>query len=119
MKDIFLRAHTVAPVKRRTRRRIDNGPRWPHTVLIFDTETTIDTRQTLTFGAFRRGNLVGDAYKCIEEGLFYADDISPGDRRILDEYVRHAHADLGIKSFPPKLALTLYSQSAFIEKCLS
>lgn len=118
MQDIFLRAHTVAPMRKRRRKRIDAASRWPHSVLVLDTETTIDTRQTLTFGAYRRCELVGDTYKCVEEGLFYGDDASAEDRRVLEEYVRRQHPDLGVKSFPPKLTLPLYSRAAFVEKCL-
>ena len=83
---------------------------------MFDTETTIDTRQELTFGAYRRCELVGDAYVCAEEGLFYADDASAEDRRLLDAYVRREDADVRTKSFPSRLRLKLYSRSTFIEK---
>ena len=115
--DIFLRAHTVAPAKRKRRKPVDIIPKWPKSVLVFDTETTTDTSQTLTFGAYRRCELVGDSYKCVEEGLFYPDDASADDRRLLEDYVGRERPDIGVKSFPPKLALTLHSRALFIEKC--
>ena len=77
--DIVLRAHTVAPArakrerKRQRQRAVD---RWPQTALVFDTETTTDTEQALTFGSFRCCVLRDDEYRCVEEGLVYADDAS-------------------------------------------
>jgi hypothetical protein len=44
-------------------------------VLVLDTETTTDARQALTIGAFRFCRDIGERYVCIEEGLFYADEI--------------------------------------------
>ena len=73
--DIFLRAHTVPlPRRKRSHRTRKNVPKWPEWVLVFDTETTTDTSQTPTFGAYRYCQLVGDAYECVEEGLFYPND---------------------------------------------
>ena len=117
--DIYLRAHTVPPAKVRRQR---GGPgtgsveRWPRAALVFDTETTTDTSQSLTFGAFRCCLLVGNEYRCIEEGLFYGDDAPAHDREVLREYVRREHADLGMTAFPPKFRLSLLSRSEFIER---
>jgi hypothetical protein len=84
--------------------------------LVFDTETTTDTAQTLTFGAFRCCVLRDDEYRCVEEGLFYADDASQQEKHVLDQYAGHEHADLGVKSFPPKLTIGVHSRAAFVEK---
>ena len=46
--------------------------RRPHRMLVFDTETRTDTAQALTFGSYR----YYEHGKCLEEGLFYADDLS-------------------------------------------
>ena len=46
--------------------------RRPHQMLVFDTETRTDTAQALTFGSYR----YYEHGKCLEEGLFYADDLS-------------------------------------------
>ncbi|MFI5109045.1 MAG: hypothetical protein ACHP78_09395 [Terriglobales bacterium] len=112
--DIFLRAHTVAP--RKPWQEPEKVPTWPDRVLVFDTETTIDTRQELTFGAYRVCQLVDGNYLCSEEGLFHADDLDAGQRRILKTYVGSELASIGVKSFPPKLDLKLYRRSKFVEK---
>jgi DNA polymerase type B, organellar and viral len=112
--DIFLRAHTTQSKKRRQRR--PPGPPWPEYVLVFDTETTTDTQQRLTIGTFRRCRLVRNAYICVEEGLFYADDVGTQERRTLDRYIRDHDAAIGVKSFPPKRKLSLHTRSDFVEK---
>jgi hypothetical protein len=112
--DIFFRAHTVTPEKNRK-----NGvqpSKWSEYTLIFDTETTTDTSQSLTFGAYRfcRGNS-NSAYTCLEEGLFHADDINSRSLKIMQEYVRNNAPDTP-KDGPDKLSL--YSRSEFVEKVL-
>src|SRR4051794_5740411 len=58
-----------------SRRKGRPEPRWPDTVLIFDTETTIDELQNLTFGTYRYARWTADRQlTCVEEGLLYADD---------------------------------------------
>jgi hypothetical protein len=112
--DIFFRAHTVTPEKNRK-----NGvqpSKWSEYTLIFDTETTTDTSQSLTFGAYRfcRGNS-NSAYTCLEEGLFHTDDINSRSLKIMQEYVRNNAPDTP-KDGPDKLSL--YSRSEFVEKVL-
>ena len=67
-RDIFVRAHTSS----RTRNPRDHrwSRKWPRYCLIFDTETTLDSVQTLNFGSYRRCKLAGDKYLCVEEGIF-------------------------------------------------
>jgi hypothetical protein len=51
--------------------------------LVFDTETRVDATQALMFGCYRailRG-------RCIEEGLFYGEDLSRKEIRALERYV--------------------------------
>jgi hypothetical protein len=112
--DIFLRAHTVAPGKQS--QKLPTGPKWPDRILIFDTETTIDTRQELTFGAYRLCQLVDGKYLCSEEGLFHVDDLDAGQHKILRTYVGNELASVEVKSFPPKLDLKLYPRWKFVEK---
>ena len=58
--EIYLRAHTVASKSKRTNNRDKASmPIWPDRILIFDTETTIDERQDLTFGVYRLCELNG------------------------------------------------------------
>src|SRR5215831_4742494 len=75
--DIFVRAHT------RVRTRIGRDRRWsakwPRHCLIFDTETTLDPTQKLNFGTYRRCVRVDDEYRCLQEGIFYRDDL-PGSQ---------------------------------------
>jgi hypothetical protein len=112
--DIFLRAHTVGPKKRPPRQRKD--PRWPNAVLVFDTETTLDTEQALTIGAYRRCRLVDGTYVCAEEGVFHADTIDGRQRAVLDAYMREETADIGITSFPPRLKLSRHSRAEFVKR---
>ena len=115
--DIYLRAHTVVQEKgERERKSQIKPPTWPDRVLIFDTETTIDTRQDLTLLAYRKCPLVGGRYVCSEEGLVYADDLELPQRGMLESYVSEKDATVEVKTFPPKLKLKLCSRSEFIEK---
>jgi len=115
--DIFVRAHTVASEKKQKKyKKGAEEPKWPDRVLVFDTETTIDTQQDLTFGAFTLGRLVGGKYFCSEEGLFHADNLDSPDRKVFEAYVAEKLADIEVKSFPPKLRLKVYSRSEFMEK---
>lgn len=71
----------LAKSKQGTRSR----KRWqcPDAMLVFDTETRTDATQRLTFGSYRF--LV--AGQCVEEGLFYGDDLPEKDRRVLERYL--------------------------------
>lgn len=62
----------------------------PQFMLVFDTETRIDAAQRLTFGSYR----YYEFNNCIEEGLFYGDDLPNADRTILEDYVRSHAADV-------------------------
>lgn len=57
--------------------------RCPDAMFVLDTETRIDATQGPTFGSYR---FIVDG-QCLEEGLFYADDLPDKDRRILERYV--------------------------------
>src|SRR5690242_249931 len=114
--DIFLRAHTVPPPKRNRRKPIASVPTWPKRVLVFDTETTTDTQQAPTFGAYRVCELIGDSYKTIEEGLFYPDDAPANHRHTLEVYAQGHAPDIAVRTFPPKVRLKLHSRAHFIEQ---
>lgn len=74
----------------------------PQAVLVFDTETTIDAMQPLTFGSWQayarpdsedelEGTPAWRDYQLIGQGLFYADDLEerdPEGLEVLREYVR-------------------------------
>ncbi|MGA2077173.1 MAG: hypothetical protein ABSH52_27085 [Terriglobia bacterium] len=115
--DIVVRAHTVIPKKKKKKRKNrDDIPKWPGSVLVFDTETTTDTWQDLTFGAYRLCQLIEGKYICSEEGLFYADRLGPCQVKVLQSYVATQLAEIEVRSFPPKLNLKLYSRSEFLEQ---
>ncbi len=112
--DIYFRAHTVTPEK--NRKHGAEPPKWSEHVLVFDTETTVDTSQSLTFGAYRFCEATPQGeYVCLEEGLFHAD--SPGSQslEILRNYLNSNSPDTP-KQSPGKLRLR--SRSEFIEKVL-
>jgi hypothetical protein len=52
-------------------------------MLVFDTETRTDATQSMTFGSYRF-ILAG---RCLEEGLFYGDDLPHQDLHVLQAYV--------------------------------
>ena len=74
----------------------DRKPRrFPH-LFIFDTESRTDAAQDLTFGSYR----VIIREQCVEEGLFYGNDLSPQEMRTLKRYVTTHKLDVrrnGIK----------------------
>ena len=85
---------------------------------MFDIETTTDTAQDLTLGAFRRCRLVRDRYVCVEEGLIRADAVNRAGMRVLDSYARRERPDIAVQMFPPRLALPVLSRADFVEKRL-
>src|SRR5438094_4648854 len=116
--DIFLRAIAIPKNEKKRNGKhkrsapSDNDPKWPEYALVFDTETRITADQSLTFGVYRLCKLVDGNYTLIEEGLFYADDLSAKERKVIEDYRRTAIAD--VKSFPPRFPL--YSRSEFMKK---
>jgi hypothetical protein len=82
-------------------------PRW---MLVFDTETRIDAAQALTFGSYR---FFEDGL-CLEEGLFFADDLAVADRAVLEAYVNTHPADTDRRKGIPELQLV--SRDAFLVK---
>lgn len=110
--DIFVRAHIPARMKNAWDRRW--SPKWPRHCLIFDTETTLDPAQTLTFGVFRRCKLVGSKYLCVKEGIFYGDDVSKLELQLLQRYKNNPHMLSAAEYFPAETELSLTSRAAFV-----
>src|SRR6266446_4425188 len=53
---------------------------WPQQILVFDTETTVDALQRLTFGSYRHLERGADGkVTLLEEGLFFEDALSQSD----------------------------------------
>ena len=89
--EIYLRCHTRV-LDEKPGRKWKNRRRPPDLryVLVLDTETTTDDKQSLNFGAYQfceadsQGN-----YVCLEEGLFHADNLDETQREVLRKYVRN------------------------------
>jgi lambda repressor-like predicted transcriptional regulator len=87
-------------------------------MLVLDTETTTDATQRLLFGSYR----FIDRSRCVEEGLFYPDDLSSDQLSILQDYVRTHRADT-VKRRPLKF-LTLreflkkFFTASYKDRCL-
>lgn len=112
--DIFVRAHAPLPSKKAWQRRVP--AKWPKFALIFDSETTLDPTQRLTFGCYCRCELNGGEYRCIEEGLFHADVLTPSDHRTLEKYVGNIENVPNARRSPPQLKLKLMTRTAFVNQ---
>ena len=80
-----VRVYPEPPVAEGDDSELTRARKWrcPRGMIIFDTETRVDTTQKLTFGSYR---IFRDGI-CYEEGLFYGDDLPEHDRRLLMDYV--------------------------------
>jgi hypothetical protein len=114
--DIFVRAHAPLPSKKLWRGF--QCAKWPSSALIFDTETKIGPTQKLTLGCFRLYELRRNSYFCVEEGLFFADDLGRGDRTVLERYAAHPLNVPKTEIFPPQLKLKLMSRNVFVREFL-
>lgn len=109
--DLLSLAVRVYPEPPKTKPRVRSEKTWrlPKAMLAFDTETRIDATQRLTFGSYR---FFVDG-RCLEEGLFYGDDLPAKDRGVLERYV-NAHkaevVDEGVQR------LQLLTRRQFVEK---
>jgi len=114
--ELFVRTHTV--VRQKRQRQGPSVANWPKRVLIIDTETTIDAKQKLTFGAYRHLKLTPVGYQCIEEGLFHSDDLDSLQVDVLKRYIGNPTnlPGIEIKMFPPKSRLPLMNRSVFVER---
>jgi hypothetical protein len=95
------------PPKGPERRNRNDAWNRPESMLVFDTETTVDATQRLLFGCYR----FIDQGVCLEEGFFYADDLPKSDLEILRQYIAKHKADA-----VGKTSLTLISRREFLKK---
>ena len=110
---IFLRVHTNV---RRREKVAHRRAKWARYALAIDTETTIDTKQSLTFGFYRFCELQADGnYACQEEGIFYPDKCDKDSLGRLHKYVRSIHAET-LDGCPEQVRC--YSRSKFVEEVL-
>jgi hypothetical protein len=98
--------------------RSSSGKKWrrPEAMLVFDTETRTDPTQRLTFGSYRF--IV--AGECLEEGLFYADDLPAKDRKVLEQYVAHSAdaAKKDLRLVTRRQFLAKFYKAAYKGRCL-
>ena len=86
-------------------------------MLVFDTETTTDPTQRLLFGSYRYYRWTDQlSLECVEEGLFYGDDLQERDPAAFEQlrsYAATHHADVA-KDLDPTLHLR--SRREFIDR---
>ena len=99
--------------------RTERGPMPPiDAMLVFDCETRTDKAQALTFGSYR----FFVAGRCIQEGLFYGDDLLPREKRVLERFIASHPAETDPRGIPERdipgdPALHLLSVAQFRERC--
>ena len=117
-KDVLPIAHRVwaePQDKKRTRRGSQHAARpLLETILFLDTETLVDHTQALTFGAYRYCRVRDNTLISVEEGLFYADDLSTTDPEGLSTMQRYV-TDHTADTLRPR-PLQLHTRAEFVEK---
>jgi hypothetical protein len=98
----------------------------PEWILVFDAETTVDATQRLNFGAWRFVQTTWPTYgeptmRCVEEGLFYADDLPnrcPRGFRTLETYATRRPPDVNRDEWDAAWQLRFVSAREFVEEVL-
>ncbi len=115
--EIYLRCHTrILGENQNLKRKTRKTASLPRYVLVLDTETTTDARQSLNFGAYQfcEADAQGH-YRSLEEGLFHADDLDARQLAVLRRYVARETRNR-VKSRGQ--TLKLYSRSSFVERVM-
>ena len=107
-KIVELRVHTELldpPKAKRQKPHVseDAPEKGPARALLIDCETTIDERQSLTFGGYQYCRWTRGRYEPVEKGLFYDDALDPNSLAILQRYAT-AHS------------LHLYPRADFVKR---
>jgi len=97
------------PADMEERARSEKRWRCPEAMLVFDTETRVDAPQRLTFGSYR----FVVAGRCLEEGLFYGDDLPKRDQCVLEKYQASHRADVVEEG---QEQLQLLTRRGFVDK---
>jgi hypothetical protein len=117
--ELALRAHIVSlrPANRRRKSKNDAGPKWPRSVLTIDTETTTDTAQALLFGSYKYSSWNSSGrLECVEEGIFYDDDLPTADSAgfaILDRHRKKHPANVSREG---RREISFLSKRQFLER---
>jgi hypothetical protein len=93
------------------RLRTHSRKRW-RGMLAFNTGTKIGRAQKLTVGSYR----VIFNGQCLEEGLFFGDDLPKKDRKVLEQYVRTHRPDTVAEGFRK---LRLLTRTEFLRQLYS
>jgi hypothetical protein len=117
--DLHMRAHVVVPDSTSDDKKpLPKGRRtpklWPEYALVWDTETTVDLEQKLTFGVWRFCQLEDGEYTAIKEGIFYRDDLTTKDVKAIRTYSKRHPADRLAHGADTELAVM--SRAEFVEK---
>jgi hypothetical protein len=110
---VAVRAHTTREQPRKGTPRPREAP--SGAVLVFDTETTIDEVQALTFGSWRYYRPDGrGVLECVDEGLFYADDLPNRDPTGYAVLCRHSRRVTSAATGQP--GVRLLSRAEFVNR---
>lgn len=114
--EIFLRCHTcILDEQPTTKTGIKKPQPLPKYVLVLDTETTTDALQKLNFGVYQFCEITTEnSYRCLEEGIFYADDLKSRQQNVLRNYVHEQNS----KKAQNELKLRIYDRRVFVEKVM-
>lgn len=91
-------------------------------ILCFDTETTTDETQRLTFGVFRYGVRYNGRLSVLAEGIVYADELpesDPAGFELLKAYATTRAADVDMRFLGPRepdWQLAFLSRAQFVER---
>lgn len=134
IRDVLTIAHRVWAVPKAPRKRLKRStggtPRRrassarrktpePKYVLVFDTETTPDQCQALTFGCWRYYRVQSDgSLACISEGLVYADDLPSSDSQGLATLREYVESPENRASTGQDRRIDLSSRTEFVERVL-
>jgi len=113
---IYLRCHTCI-LEQESADKAGSGKQepLPKYVLVLDTETTTDALQNLNFGVYQFCALAADGkYRSMEEGIFYADDLTLDQQKTVRAVVREQNK----KRKSGELKLRLYDRRRFVEKVM-
>jgi hypothetical protein len=117
--DVLPIAHRVwaEPVEEETSRPRQRRKRSePNYVLVFDTETTVDHRQSLTFGVWRYYRVDEDSIYCADEGMFHADELGESDPEGMGRLI--AYVSTNRAQTERDRAIRAMTRSQFVEQVL-
>ncbi len=111
--DLYFRAYTIAQDAEFEERRQGNIKQPDH-ALIFHCVTSSDERKDLVFGAYICAQRKKAEFVANEIGLFYRDG-HPGDKRVLERFVKGSNFELGtLDQFRRKVFLKYLKAGALV-----